>query len=42
MDADTIQIYAEIGTSFGTLALAIVTYLTLKEKRKERTPSGNG
>jgi hypothetical protein len=39
MDAETIRTYAEIGTAVGTLALSIVTYLTLREMLKEKTPN---
>lgn len=38
MDAVTISTYADIGTAVGTFLLAIVTFLTLREMRKERTP----
>jgi hypothetical protein len=39
MDAETIRTYAEIGTAIGTFLLAIATFLTLMEMRKEKTPN---
>jgi len=38
MDGVTINTYADIGTAIGTILLAIITFLTLREMRKERTP----
>lgn len=38
-DLETIRVLAEIGTAFGTIGLTIVTYRTLREMQKERTPT---
>ena len=37
-DLETIRVLAEIGTAFGTIALAFVTYKTLKQMQRENRP----